>query len=575
MTKIAKVSLTIVLGSGMLLAGANQMKMYDVKSGKIEYGIKGSGEIMGQKMQTIGKKRVIFDAYGAKNLTEENKIDKQTIMGQKKITKTHTMTYMKEGMAYHVDFKAKRIMRMGNMAASMGALMGGGKNMKQSGEDMMKQMGGKKTGTDNVLGYTCDVWDLMGTKQCIYKGIPLRVETNIMGIKNIEVATKAEFDISLSKDDFKLPDFPIYNMDPSQPIENQKPLDKSKLDAMDAKDNAEAKVKSKEAAEAMKGMAAGMTALTESGFDMSSNKEMTPEQEQIMQKAMMKAMGGEGKILAKMKNEILGDAEGIEFAHECFGDANTVKEANKCVDKGNKMFNEDEEYLTSWTASEKNEMLQEIEQFKQSIPCIKTAQTMEDMRKCMPQEQKENKIKIAILSILLSAGLWADSAALFGKVMNVSENDTLNVRSQPSYRAKKVAELPAEAYVGIEKCQKVKRSTWCRVYPLVQQWYEKFGNDSHIGWVNARYLKFNNRGYVLIKGKKNCAYCINCTDGKCEVVLDYEINKEHVIVKLQTELIERNLLRGESSFGVTPDNVDGVCNTGMFIEDYLKKLYKV
>ena len=56
------------------------MKLYDVKSGKIEYKITGSGEIMGQKMQTIGKKRVIFDDNGVKNLSEENKIDKQTIM---------------------------------------------------------------------------------------------------------------------------------------------------------------------------------------------------------------------------------------------------------------------------------------------------------------------------------------------------------------------------------------------------------------------------------------------------------------------------------------------------------------
>ena len=152
--------------------------------------------------------------------------------------------------------------------------------------------------------------------------------------------------------------------------------------------------------------------------------------------------------------------------------------------------------------------------------------------------------------------------------MNVSKNDTLNVRKQSNYKSEKVGELPPDAYIGIEKCQKIKNSTWCRVYQLVQNYYSE---NFYPGWVNARYLKFSNRGYVIVKGKKNCAYCINCTDGKCEVVLDYEINKEHVIVKLQTELIERNLLRGESSFGVTPDNVDGVCNTGMFIEDYLKK----
>lgn len=81
--------MAVVMGSSMLFAGADQMKLYDLKSGKITYEIKGSGEIMGSKMQTIGKKRVIFDEYGAKSLTEENKIEKQTIMGQKKLP-SHT-----------------------------------------------------------------------------------------------------------------------------------------------------------------------------------------------------------------------------------------------------------------------------------------------------------------------------------------------------------------------------------------------------------------------------------------------------------------------------------------------------
>ena len=85
---------------------------------------------------------------------------------------------------------------------------------------------GKKTGTDKVLGYTCEVWELMGVKQCIYKGIPLRVESNIMGMKNMEIATKAEFEISLSKDNFKLPDFPLTN-------EMGSPIDKDRLQKID------------------------------------------------------------------------------------------------------------------------------------------------------------------------------------------------------------------------------------------------------------------------------------------------------------------------------------------------------
>lgn len=381
MTKIAKVGLTVWMSSSILLAGASEMKLYDVKSGKIEYSIKGSGEIMGQKMKTSGKKRVIFDAYGAQNLSEENKIDQQTIMGEKKTTKTHTMTFMKEGMLYHVNFKSKRIMRMENMAAVMGGLMGSGKNMKQTGEAMMKSMGGQKTGTDKVLGYTCDIWDLMGTKQCIYKGIPLRIESNIMGIRNTEVATKAEFDISLSKDNFKMPDFPIYDMQGNK-------LDKNKLDAMDKQAGVEVKKESEESAQAMKGIGEGLAAVVKAGYDPKSGKDMTPVQKEAMKKVMMNAMGGKDKMLARVKREILEDAnsEKMAFSKACFGSANTRKEANACVDKGNKMFNDDEEHMQSWTAEDKKEMMQDMKNFERAIPCIEAAQTMNAMRQCMPQE---------------------------------------------------------------------------------------------------------------------------------------------------------------------------------------------
>ena len=374
MIKIVKISIVLMMGSSILIAGANQMKLYDVKSGKIEYKITGSGEIMGQKMQTIGKKRVIFDDNGVKNLSEENKIDKQTIMGQTKTTKTHTMTYMKESMVYHVDFKSKRITRMGNMAASMGTLMGGDKNMKQTGEEMMKKMGGKKTGTDKVLGYTCDVWELMGTKQCIYKGIPLKVETNMMGIKNREIATKAAFDISLSNDDFKLPDFPIYNMQGNK-------LDKSNLNAIDKKASTK---NAQEMQEGMKAMAAAMGALQSSGFDMNNpNAKMTNDQKQAMQKAAMAAMGGEASILAKTKKEILDEAVNMPAIKKCFENADSVKEANICEMKAD---SEDPEHHTTWNSAEKSKLLKEIDSFEKSLPCIEKASSFEALKECMPQE---------------------------------------------------------------------------------------------------------------------------------------------------------------------------------------------
>ncbi len=368
MIQILKLSLAVVLASSALVASGSQIKMYDVKSGKIEYKIKGSGEIMGQKLQSIGKKRVIFDAYGAKKLTEENKIEKQTIMGEKKVTKTHTMTYMKEGMVYQVDFKAKRIMRMANMSSSMGALFGG-QNMKQIGEEMIKKMGGKKTGTDSVLGYTCNVWELMGTKQCIYKGITLKVESNMMGIKNIEVATKVEFDMRLSTDDFTLPDFPIYN-------EYGEKLDRSKLAAMDKKAQVEAETTSEQMAEL-----GSILATSAKNSGVKQGEQPTSQQEETMKNSMMEAM------LPRMKQEMLVDEKMMRFGYECLSKANTLKEANICNSKANTMSGEEEEPFDEWSPSTKKEILGFLEQYLNvMIPCVNKAENMKAMRQCMPRE---------------------------------------------------------------------------------------------------------------------------------------------------------------------------------------------
>jgi hypothetical protein len=227
----------------------------------------------------------------------------------------------------------------------------------------------------------------MGSKQCIYKGIPLRVVTDIMGMKNTEIAIKAEFDIALNKDDFKLPDYPVYDFNIDRMMEGKEPkaLDKSKLEAMDRKDNAQARVKAKEGAEAMKGLAAGMAALAKAGVDLKSSKDLTPEQEKIMQDAMIKAMGGQDKMVGKMKKEMLKNVVQIEFSQKCFGSADTLSDVNKCVDKGNKMFNDDREHYTSWTSKDKQEELQEIEDFKNAIPCIRAAQTMIEIKQCLPK----------------------------------------------------------------------------------------------------------------------------------------------------------------------------------------------
>ncbi len=79
-------------------------------------------------------------------------------------------------------------------------------------EDMMKSAGGKKTGKEKILGYNCDIREVMGSKIWMYKGVPLKTENNMMGTTYINEAVKARFDIDVPDKYFRLPDYPVVDM---------------------------------------------------------------------------------------------------------------------------------------------------------------------------------------------------------------------------------------------------------------------------------------------------------------------------------------------------------------------------
>jgi len=182
-------------------------------------------------------------------------------------------------------------------------------------------------------------------------------------------------------------------------------------------------------------------------------------------------------------------------------------------------------------------------------------------------------MKKILLSLLLSiSSLLSGNTALFATVKNVAENDTLNVRSEANHKSKKVGEIPPEWHIGVEKCKKVNTATWCKVYPLIQIWAEAFGGKD-MGWVNAKYLEFSNKGYVTIEGKtSDCYYAMQCKQNACHVVMEmqYDYDKNDMLA-WKTKWIERSKLKGESNFGAIDSSRDGYCTNAGMIENYLKK----
>ena len=364
MKKTFKVTIAVLLGSGLLCAGTDQYKMYGVESGKIDYTISGSGNIMGVETKVAGKKRILFKEYGAKSLTEENQVQKTVMGGKSNIQKPHKLTYLDGAILYSADMEEKRITRMQNPAIAMMGALGGGKSPMEMGEVMLKKMGGKKIGTDKVLGYTCDVWEAMGTKQCIYKGIPLKIESNVMGIKNTEVATKAEFDISIPDEDFKLPDFPLYDM-------YGKKIDKANLAKLDEKEKKEAERGAEALAEAMGAMASAAQSV-----GVKPGEAPSASQEKEMENAMMAAM------LPRMKQRVLEQGKALLKARACLSKADSIKEAKACTREMDDGGGESED-LKEWNEKTKKETLTQIDQALVGMACVKKAETMDQMNGCL------------------------------------------------------------------------------------------------------------------------------------------------------------------------------------------------
>ncbi len=174
------------------------------------------------------------------------------------------------------------------------------------------------------------------------------------------------------------------------------------------------------------------------------------------------------------------------------------------------------------------------------------------------------------LMVFLSSLMYAIDVAnppLFVTVTGVAEDDVLNIRQEPDYHSLKVGSQVPDAYMAVERCVEVGGATWCKVYEVAQYFYSE---DFKPGWVNARFLKLNNKGYVSIDGKRNCDYVIGCKADKCELVTSYEADENGSAISIKTKWVERSRLEGESHFSAMPDDADGYCNIGQFVDDYLK-----
>ena len=211
-----------------------KLKRYEVQSAIVTYKTDISGGMLGSHVTGSGEEHLYFKDWGNIELkeSESSQTTKSKLFGHEKTntTHTHTMNKLVNGKSYMVDFEQKIIRLSRDAAMEMTQTFAGG-DAHKTGKQILEDMGGHIVGQGEVLGYHCDIWEVMGGKQWIYKGLPLKVEVHMMGITTTTVATQAQFNVDVPDHYFQLPDFPIQEMEGYENDEeyarNQKNMKKS------------------------------------------------------------------------------------------------------------------------------------------------------------------------------------------------------------------------------------------------------------------------------------------------------------------------------------------------------------
>lgn len=192
---------------GFLLLGVTslfaQINRYDVKSAIVEYQIVGSGEVMGEKATLSGTSKLYFKNFGDLELSEEKIVQSSNADEEEE----HNITKIVGTKMYNVDFNEKVIYQQEMVQDEENPLL----NLKNG--DTLTSMGAKKIGSEAILGYKCDIWQLGEDKIWIYNSVPLKFVSKSLGLVQIQEAKLAVFNVDIKDDKFKLPPFPVKAVD--------------------------------------------------------------------------------------------------------------------------------------------------------------------------------------------------------------------------------------------------------------------------------------------------------------------------------------------------------------------------
>nr|WP_321452696.1 hypothetical protein [uncultured Carboxylicivirga sp.] len=199
MKKYRNILSVILLGCSVVMSAQINPEKYAVKSGHVEYTLTGN---------TTGTKSIWWDDYGDKTYEEIKAVTEVKMFGMKSRDEAHTITVMIGDKFWSVNViegtGQKGVLETQEMAKAIAEDMTE-EEAKQLEQQIMDALGGEKLGNETFLGHSCEILSVMGAKTWIYKGVVLKSEAKLMGIKSNEVATLFDEDINVPSSRFTPP----------------------------------------------------------------------------------------------------------------------------------------------------------------------------------------------------------------------------------------------------------------------------------------------------------------------------------------------------------------------------------
>jgi len=334
-----------------VLSAQTDQKKFDVESGMIIYTISGGGKLTEDVNLTIeGKGKLHFKNWGVVALIEEN-FDEVISGALQNIETIQRCEKLEEKQRFDVDFKTKKIFER---------KMPKGNFQETITKDLVK------TGQEEIAGYTCDIWEGVGVRKCIYKGIPLLVEHYLLGTYYRKKASNVTLDIDTSAANYSMPNYPIQKF---------------------ALFKTHSKTKSKKLPQEFSKILISVSKDMQKQFSVAEIEEdnFTSEQkrawlDKISQNIFEKQKLFLPQFLLSMKNTRI-----------CLQQADNWIEANACVEDAvqlkAQLTKDRENNIELWKGEEKEKILNDFDEnislLESRMKCIRSTQNITDLSSCM------------------------------------------------------------------------------------------------------------------------------------------------------------------------------------------------